>query len=117
MSAATHAYVTTNRLAGPTGSDVQRIMASIRARLIARYQLHSVPGRPEELTENRGTYVDAPEGKTVSIGYGCKTIRIRKHNGRRWVDTLDIPVRDGWYAEVYAYLDPFFGFVSPAILA
>lgn len=126
-----------SRLPSPTGPDVQRHMASLKVRLIARYRLHTVPGRPEELVQairpemahlpadatgkpTNTTVQWVPEGRTVSLGYGCKTIRIRKHGGpnnRNWVDVLDIHVRDGWHAEVYAYLDEFFGFVSPAILA
>lgn len=111
----------------PTGSDVQRQMASLKARLIARYKLHAVPGRPEELEANRPVLnepivmgkpiVVGDPGKVVSLGYGCRTIRIRKHDGRKWSATKDIQVREGWHAEVYAYLDEYFGFVSPSILA
>lgn len=89
-----------------TGSDVQRMMSTLRARLVARYRLSAVPGRPEELTQKE-------TGNTVSLGYGCKTIRIRKHDGREWVDTIDLQIRDGWHADVYHFLDNWFGYLVP----
>lgn len=100
-------YSSDERLPQTTGSDVQRVMSTLRARLVARYRLSAVPGRPEELTQ-----ASAP-GRTISLGYGCKTVRIRKHGGptgRDWADHLDIQIREGWHAEVYAFLDQFMGF-------
>lgn len=96
-------------MASPTGSDAHRAMSTLYARLVARYRLSAPPGRQEELTQAR-------TGKTISLGYGCKTIRIRKHGGptgRTWVDYLDIPIGVGWLGDVYAYLDQFMGFASP----
>lgn len=98
-------YSDLSRLPGPTGDTVQRQMATLKARLVARYGLRSTPGRPEELTR---WLLGAEQAQTVSVGYGCGTIRIRQHDGRRWADWIDIQVNDGWHAEVYAYLDPFF---------
>jgi hypothetical protein len=112
-------YGNLDRLPGSTGSDVQRQMASLKTRLIARYKLHTTPGRPEELTGNL-LGIDSALNKTVSLGYGCKTIRIRKHGGptnRTWDDTIDIQLNAGWHDEVYSFLDSFFGYVSPRVLA
>lgn len=94
-----------------TGSDVQRMVAAIRARLVARYRLVAVPGRSEELEDPRN-------GKRVSLGYGSRTIRIRRQQGRMWLDCRDLQIRvdSGWHAEVFAYLDPHFEYVSPAAL-
>lgn len=92
------------------GVRVQAILGSLRARLIARYQLVLVPGRPEELL-HRGS------GAIVSTGYGCGTIRVRQHGGannRTWQSHIDLQIRDGWHAEVFGYLDPFFGLLPTA---
>lgn len=104
-------YSDLSPLPSASGPDVQRQMASLKVRLIARYKLHAVPGRPEELEQNGGT------GKLISLGYGCKTIRIRKHNGREWTDWIDLQIQEGWHAEVYAFLDRYFDYSSPALLA
>lgn len=95
-----------------TGSDVQRQMASMRARVIARYRLTAIPGRPEELTKPNSDL-------GVSFGYGCKTIRVRAMTGREWNDELthDYQIQEGWGADLYAQLDRHFGFISPAIVA
>jgi hypothetical protein len=103
-------YADDTQLPQPTGSDVQRVMAAIHLRLVARYKLTAVPGRPEELACTL-------TGRRVSLGYGCKSIRVRKQDGSKWLDRIDIQVRDGWHGEVYAFLDPWFGFVSPATLS
>lgn len=114
-------YSDDSRISGPTGSDVQRQLASLKARLIARYKLHTVPGRPEELEANRPILNGQPvmgkpivvgdPGKVISLGYGCGTIRIRKHNGREWTDWIDLQVTNaGWHDEVYAFLDSHFGY-------
>ena len=42
------AYASLDRLPGVTGSSVQRQIATLKARLIARYKLEAIPGRPEE---------------------------------------------------------------------
>jgi hypothetical protein len=97
-------YSDATKLPQPTGSDVQRTMAAIRVRLTARYVLAAVPGRAEELEQTA-------TGRRVSLGYGCKSIRIRRQEGRTWLDHIDIPIREGWHAEVYAYLDDHFGYI------
>lgn len=112
-------YSDNSPLPGVTGSGIQRQMASLKARLIARYKLHSVPGRPEELTGNL-LGVETALDRVVSLGYASKTIRIRKHGGesnRTWVDYIDVQLNAGWHDEVYAFLDSFFGYVSPSVLA
>lgn len=119
-------YADLNRLPGLTGSQIQRQMATMKARLIARYRLTATPGRPEELVQSRpilngpiemGKPVMVGEpGHTVSLGYGCGTVRVRKHGGegdRVWIDTRDVLIREGWHAEVYEFLDQFFGYVDP----
>jgi hypothetical protein len=105
-------YADLTQLPGVTGSAVQRQMATLKARLIARYRLHTVPGRPEELVFNVPTQGLPQPQRVVSLAYGCGGIRIRKHGGtnnRDWVSVLDLQPRDGWHAEVYHYLDEFFG--------
>lgn len=94
-----------------TGADAYRQMSVMRARLIARYKLVEVPGRPEEL-RNAGRVLG------VSLGYGCKTIRVRAMLGREWIDELthDFQIREGWGADLYALLDRHFGFVSPMVV-
>lgn len=104
----------------PTGSDAYRQMSQIRANLIARYRLHVVPGRREELEANRPILNGQPvmgkpivvgdPGKVVSLGYGCRTIRIRKHDGRRWIDTLDVQIDGTWPDKVHGFLDEYFGY-------
>lgn len=103
-------YASLDRLPGVAGSQVQRQLAAMKVRLIARYGLFTVPGRPEELIQPAQTR-QAPgglSGRTISIGYGCGTIRIRKHGGRgqrTWEDWIDIQPNDGWHAQVYDFLD------------
>lgn len=112
-------YASLDRLPGNTGSSIQRQMATLKARLIARYRLHTVPGRPEELAQQTidveidGQHQDTYHGKTVSIGYGCGTIRIRKHDGRQWIQHLDLQPNDGWHAQVYQFLDSWMSYVDP----
>jgi hypothetical protein len=88
----------------------QRYIAITRARLIARYRMHSIPGRPEELEHNLAVTGDVR--RVISIAYAGGEMRIRKHGGhnnRKWVDVRDFRLRDGWLDEVYEYLDMFFG--------
>lgn len=118
-------YADLDRLPGITGSSIQRQMATLRARLVARYKMHTVPGRPEELAqptitvEHEGRIVREYSGRVVSLGYGCGTIRVRKHDGRQWIDHIDLQPNDGWHGQVYAFLDEFMGYVSdsPSALA
>lgn len=105
-------YASLDRLPGTSGSAIQRQIATLKARVIARYKLEAVPGRPDELiwripTANVGRHRPV---RLISIGYGCGTIRIRKHNLNRprvWAETLDVQPNDGWHAAVFAFLDPF----------
>lgn len=102
----------------------ERFISITRARLIARYRMHTIPGRPEELETNRvfvvasGTGEDRQFGeqkRIVSFGFAGGELRIRQHGGeknRDWVDTRDFRLRDGWLADVYEYLDEFLGYVS-----
>jgi hypothetical protein len=84
-------------------------MGRMRARLIARYQLAAVPGRPEELIKP-GTDLG------VSLGYGCKTIRVRGMVGRCWLArlTADFQLGEGWGNDLYRLLDAHFMFVAGA---
>jgi hypothetical protein len=93
-----------------TGDSPQRFIDVTRARLIARYRMHSIPGRPEELESN-----DWPQ-KIVSFAYSGGQMRIRKHgvqDNRNWDEVRDFQLRDGWLADVYEYLDDFFGYINP----
>jgi hypothetical protein len=86
-----------------------RRMSVLRARCIARYGLHSVPGRPEELVSNR-VFGDLP--RVISFGYIHGSVRIRKHAGptnRAWGETRDFTFKDGWLSEAYDFLDSWFG--------
>ena len=116
------------------------LMALLKAKSIARYKLHTVPGRPEELVENLGAInpiMERPEPgkplpvinwddpahrlppKTISFGYIHGSVRVRQHGGERnreWVDSRDVTFRDGWLTSVWEYLDPFFGYNEPTQL-
>lgn len=101
-------YSDDSQLPQPSGSDIQRTIAQIRARLVARYKLTEVPGRPEELTDRN----DA----RVSLAYAHRSIRLRKQNGRDWISHIDLQVNDAWGTEVYAFLDGHFGYIDPGKL-
>lgn len=90
-----------------TGAEAQHQFNVMWARLIARYRLREVPGRPEELAQ-----IGSPE-LGVSLGYGCKTIRVRQMVGRKWVAHVDFQIGTGWGAELYAFLDSHFRFSPP----
>ena len=49
----------------------------------------------------------------ISFGYGCKTIRVRTMVGRTWTDRVDFQIKEGWGAELYAFLDRHFGPPQP----
>lgn len=90
--------------------DPSRFIAVTRARLVARYRMHTIPGKPEELETN-----GSPK-RVVSIAYSGGEMRIRKHGGHRnrdWIETRDFRLRDGWLSEVYDYLDDWLGFINP----
>lgn len=100
------------------GHGPDRFISITRARLIARYRMHTNGAKPEELETN--ALVETDPGvrvkRVVSIGFAGGEMRIRKHGGpgnRNWADTRDFQPRDGWLSEVYAYLDDFLGF-TPA---
>lgn len=94
----------TPETATPTtaGADVERQMAEMRAFIVERYQLTTVPGRPEEHVGSRGY--------GVSLGYGCKTIRVRAMIYREWIDelTADFPIGPLWPTRLTRILDPYF---------
>lgn len=93
---------------GPTtGSDVQRQFGRMMARLVARYGLTAVSGRPEELIRPRTS-------RGVSLGYGCKTIRVRRMEGRRWVDWQDYQIKDDWQNNLDDQCDDWFDWYPPA---
>ena len=90
--------------------DPSRFISITRARLIARYRMHTIPGKPEELTTNH-----SPE-RTVSLAFSGGEMRIRKHGGERnrdWIEVRDFRLRDGWLSEVYDFLDSWLGYVNP----
>ena len=91
-----------DRLPATSGSDAQQQLARMKARAIARYKLVAVPGRAEE-------YVQQETRLGVSFGYGCRTIRVRKMQGRTWVDHVDFQIEEGWSNEMYTFLDSWFG--------
>jgi len=88
------------------GSPAQRQFALMKARITARYKLASVPGRPEELILPKTQF-------GVSMGYGCKTIRVRTMVGREWRDHVDFQIKEGWGSELYGFLDLHFGSPQP----
>jgi hypothetical protein len=87
--------------ANPTPAGV---IALLKAHLIARYKLVNVPGRPEEL-RLPGTNL------AVSVQYGCRMVRVRLMEGRKWIGVVDLhvdtpsavawsslrPVLDAWF--------------------
>jgi len=103
-------------------STPSRFISITRARCIARYKMHSVPGRPEELAqvtlevEVDGRYEGTYPGKVISFGYAGGELRIRKHGGtdnREWLEHRDIRLRDGWLQDVYEFLDVWLGYSAP----
>lgn len=87
-----------------------RFISITRARLVARYRMHTLAGRPEELETNGSPKM------VVSLAYSGGEMRIRKHGGngnREWIETRDFRLRDGWLSEVYEFLDPWIGYISP----
>lgn len=101
-------YTSIEPLPMATGGDAQRQLAQMKGRLITRYGLAAVPGKPEEL-------VRPDTNLAVSVGYGCKTIRVRAMIGRRWVDELthDFQIGEGWGNALCALLDQHFGPPKP----
>lgn len=95
-------YSSDERLPATTGSDAHHQFSRMMARLVARYQLVVVPGRPEEL-------VRPSTSQGVSLGYGCKTIRVRLMVGREWTETADFQIQEGWANDLYSMCDRHFG--------
>ncbi len=102
-------YSTTDRLPASTGSEAQAQFGRMMARLVARYGLVAVTGRPEELV-----LPGTSQGRTrgVSLGYGCRTIRVRLMSGRDWVRTEDFQIEEGWQRDLYAMCDTYFGYAG-----
>ncbi len=90
----------------------QRQMALMQARMVARYQLVAVAGRSEELVKPQEPGTDGLS-VGVSIGYGCRSIRVRKMHGRTWTDHMDFQIGEGWTVDLCSYLDTHFGFKQP----
>lgn len=93
--------------------DPAAYLAITKARLISRYRMHTIPGRPEELETNG----DAK--RVISLAYCGGEMRIRKHGGkgnREWGEVRDFRLHDGWLMQVYDYLDTFFGYVTPMVI-
>lgn len=84
------------------GLQVERQFARMMARLVARYRLAAVPGRPEELIRP-GT------SQGVSLGYGCQTIRVRTMEGRDWTGYHDFQINDDWHDALIELCDRHFG--------
>lgn len=92
----------------------QRVMAILRANCIARYKMHSIPGRPEELGKAGGGNLP----RVISFGYQHGSIRIRKHGGdrnRAWVDHVDLRLDGDWMAGAFDFLDEWLGYQSPVV--
>lgn len=94
----------------PTGSMVQEQFGRMKARLVARYRLVAVPGRPEELVSTR---TPGMPRRGVSLGYGCRTIRVRLMLGREWVHAEDFQIREGWGIPLAELCDEHFGHIAP----
>lgn len=102
-----------------------RFISITRARLIARYRMHTIAGRPEELETNQVFVVTAGTGedrlfseqrRVVSFAFSGGEMRIRKHGGpdnRDWIEVRDFQLRDGWLSEVYDFLDTWMRYASP----
>lgn len=89
-------------------------LSRTKAHLVARYRLHSLPGRPEELEFTVPTHAAGADQPTrvVSLAYSGGELRVRKHGGpgnRTWVDHRDFRLQDDWLPKVNEYLDEFFG--------
>lgn len=82
--------------------DIQ--IARMQDRVVDRYNLVAVPGRPEER-------IKPNDERGVSFAYSGNTIRVRPMRGRTWVDELvtDFAVAGNWAPKLDALLDPFFG--------
>lgn len=105
-------YTSDDRLPTIVGGDAQVQIHQMRNRIAARYRLVAVPGRPEELRQSDGIPSLHPDLR-VSLGYGCRTIRVRTQRGHEWLKTVDFQIEDGWAARLYELLDPHFGVVTP----
>lgn len=102
-------YASIEPLQRDNPSTPQEQVGRLMARLVARYRLAAVPGRPEELVLP-GTH------QAVSVGYGCRTIRVRQMVGRVWVDHVDLQLNSvAELGPVYALLDGHFGYDQPGI--
>lgn len=95
-----------------------RFIAITRARLIARYKMHTNGPKTDELETNHP--IRGHGKRIVSIAYAGGEMRIRKHGGptnREWVSTRDFRLRDGWLGEVYEYLDRWMDYHSIDMIA
>lgn len=108
-------YSTNEAVPATTGSDMQEQFARMKARLVARYRLAAVPGRPEELVSPATPEGDLVRG--VSLGYGCRTIRVRLMAGRDWIRTEDFQISEGWQTRLYDMCDTYFNYGGPDTVA
>lgn len=97
-----------------TGADMQAQFGRMKARLVARYKLVAVPGRPEELV--RPVTSEGVARRGVSIGYGCRCVRVRLMAGREWVRSEDFQIEitgnQAWKNRLYSMCDTYFGYVG-----
>jgi hypothetical protein len=95
-------YTSMDKLPTTTGSDVQAQYARMMARLVARYKLAAVPGRPEEL-------IVPGRDRGASMGICGKSIRVRLMHGRQWLRSIDFQIEEGWQKKLYDACDTYFG--------
>lgn len=114
------------------GWQPNRVMSILRANCIARYKMHSILGRPEELAKRMklitaqapdvgpvkahwdGDHID----RVISFGYLHGSIRIRKHGGdrnRAWIDHVDLRLDGDWMAGAFDFLDEWLGYRPPVV--
>ena len=90
-----------------TGAQAQAQIAQMRAHMIARYRLTNVTGKPEEMVSS------ADPNRGASLGYGCRTIRVRLMAGREWLRADDFQIRTDWHAALHAMCDTYFHYAGP----
>lgn len=96
-------YARLERLRLTTGAQAQRQLALYRARVIARYRLRARVGKPDEFE------MIADPSRGVSLAYGCRTVRVRLMDGRRWTEVRDFQVSGNPDLQrLYALLDHHF---------
>ncbi len=46
--------------------------------------------------------------KSVSVQYASSMVRVRKMDGRTWLEVRDFQIQEGWSGELYQWLDQHF---------